>query len=306
MGWRRESRANERVRGRVSSGVTSIDVELVADDGFVLGATRFSGPFPTHSSILVAGATAVPQRFYRRFAQFAARQGYEVMTLDYRGIGRSAPESLRDFRMDYADWAGRDLAAAVETLAAEGRPLYVVGHSYGGACFALIPNHRLVAGLYAFGAGAGWHGWMPRLEQLRVLTMWHGVAPVLTAAMGYLPWSMVMSGEDLPRDVYQQWKRWCSFPHFVLDDPLMEGVRDTYAAVTTPMVVANSIDDPWSPPVSRDAIMTGYTSAPWVAVDIDPAERRLGKVGHMGYFRESSRPLWDDVIEHFDGVGATR
>ncbi|HOB57128.1 MAG: alpha/beta fold hydrolase, partial [Microbacteriaceae bacterium] len=258
-----------------------------------------------HSSIIVAGATAVPQRFYRRFAEFTARQGYETVTLDYRGIGRSAPPNLRDFRVDYADWARRDLAAAVDTLAAEGRPVYVVGHSYGGACYGLIPNHDKVAGLYAFGAGAGWHGWMPRLEQLRVLTMWHGVAPALSAAMGYLPWSFVMSGEDLPLDVYKQWKRWCSFPHFLLDDPQMEGVRDTYAAVRTPMVVANSIDDPWSPPKSRDAIMTGYVCAPWMPVDIDPAARGIPRpIGHMGYFRESSRPLWDDVVEYFDEVRA--
>ena len=54
----------------------------------------------------------------------------------------------------------------------------------------------------------------------------------------------------------------------------MEGVRDTYAAVRTPMVVANSIDDPWSPPKSRDAIMTGYVCAPWMPVDIDPAAFR--------------------------------
>ena len=285
--------------------MTSTDFTLVADDGYELGATRFSGPFAPHSSIIVAGATAVPQRFYRRFAEFTARQGYETVTLDYRGIGRSAPPNLRDFRVDYADWARRDLAAAVDTLAAEGRPVYVVGHSYGGACYGLIPIHDKVAGLYAFGAGAGWHGWMPRLEQLRVLTMWHGVAPALSAAMGYLPWSFVMSGEDLPLDVYKQWKRWCSFPHFLLDDPQMEGVRDTYAAVRTPMVVANSIDDPWSPPKSRDAIMTGYVCAPWMPVDIDPAARGIPRpIGHMGYFRESSRTLWDDVVEYFDEVRA--
>ena len=123
--------------------------------------------------------------------------------------------------------------------------------------------------------------------------------------MGYLPWSFVMSGEDLPLDVYKQWKRWCSFPHFLLDDPQMEGVRDTYAAVRTPMVVANSIDDPWSPPKSRDAIMTGYVCAPWMPVDIDPAARGIPRpIGHMGYFRESSRPLWDDVVEYFDEVRA--
>jgi predicted alpha/beta hydrolase len=286
--------------------MTSHDVEFVAADGYLLSGTRYSGPFAPHSSVVIAGATAVPQRFYRRFAEFLARQGYETLTLDYRGIARSAPPSLRDFRMDYADWARLDLAAAIDLLAAEGRPVYVVGHSYGGACFGLIPNHAKIAGLYAFGAGAGWHGWMPPLERLRVLTMWHGVAPVLSAAMGYLPWSLVMSGEDLPLDVYRQWKRWCSYPHFLLDDPRLEGVRETYAAVRTPMVMANALDDPWSPPRSRDAIMTGYVNAPWMPVDIDRVARGIARpIGHMGYFREGARPLWDDVVEYFDELRAS-
>ncbi len=285
--------------------MSSEAVELVAADGYVLGATRFSGPFAPHSSILIAGATAVPQGFYRRFAEFTARQGYETLTLDYRGIGRSAPDSLRDFRMDFTDWARFDIPAAIDYLAAEGRPVWVVGHSYGGACFGLVPNHGKVAGLYAFGTGAGWHGWMPRLERLRVLALWHVIGPVLIGMVGYLPWSRLMSGEDLPLDVYRQWKRWCGYPHFLLDDPQLEGVRDAYAAITTPMVLANSIDDRWSPPRSRDAIMTGYVNAPWMPVDIDPVARGIARpIGHMGYFRQSSRPLWDDVVEHFDELRA--
>lgn len=282
--------------------VTQTPEVITAADGYRLRATRFRSAGPTHSVLLVAGATAVPQRFYRRFAVAAAERGFETVTLDYRGIGESAPPSLRGFRMDFTDWARLDLAAAVDAITVDDRPLFVAGHSYGAVCFALLPGHERVAGVYAFGAGAGWHGWMPRLERLRVLALWNIIGPVATTALGYLPWSRLMSGEDLPRDVFWQWRRWCARPHFLLDDDRLPGIRDEYARVTTPMVLSNSTDDRWAPPRSRDAIMTGYSSAPWVAADVSPAQLGLDAIGHMGYFRPDAAELWSRAFEWFDGV----
>ncbi len=282
--------------------VTQTPETIAAADGRLLGATRFRPEGDAHSTLLVAGATAVPQRFYRRFASAAAERGYETLTLDYRGVGESAPETLRGFRMDFTDWARLDLAAAVDALATDERPLFVAGHSYGAVCFALLPQHGRVSGVYAFGAGAGWHGWMPPLERLRVLAMWHLIGPVTTSALGYLPWSRLMSGEDLPRDVFWQWRRWCGRPHFLLDDDRLPGIRDEYARVTTPMVLSNSTDDRWAPPRSRDAIMTGYANAPWRAADVTPADLGLASIGHMGYFRPDASELWVRAFEWFDGV----
>jgi predicted alpha/beta hydrolase len=31
--------------------------------------------------------------------------------------------------------------------------------------------------------------------------------------------------------------------------------------------------------------------------------RGLGPIGHMGYFRRAARPLWDDVVDWFGGIG---
>lgn len=274
------------------------DETIVADDGYRLGATRFTPSTPPHSRILVAGATAVPQGFYRRFATAAAARGYEVLTLDYRGVGASAPPRLRGFTVDFADWARRDLAAAIDILDVDERPLFLVGHSYGGVCFGLVPHPERVRAVYAFGAGAGWHGWMPRLERVRVLALWNLLGPALTTTLGYLPWSRLMSGEDLPADIFWRWRRWCSSPHFLLDDPDLPEARALFARVTTPMVMANATDDRWAPPRSRDAIMTGYTAAPWRDVVLEPAAGTA--IGHMGYFRHSASALWDDVFAEFD------
>jgi predicted alpha/beta hydrolase len=45
--------------------------------------------------------------------------------------------------------------------------------------------------------------------------------------------------------------------------------------------------------------MAGYRNTRWQAVDIDPAQRGLGPIGHMGYFRRKAEPLWHEVLDWF-------
>ncbi|MES2820371.1 MAG: alpha/beta fold hydrolase [Pseudomonadota bacterium] len=269
---------------------------LPARDGYPLGARLYHAPQPV-AQLVIAGATGVPQGFYRRFAEHAARRGFSTLTLDYRGIGASKPTDLRGFEMDYLDWAHLDLAAAIDQHRHTDRPLFVVGHSFGGHAFGLLPNHGEVSGFYTFGTGAGWHGWMPRTEQLRVLAMWRLVGPLITRWKGYLAWSALGMGEDLPLGVYQQWKRWCSHPRYFFEDPQMPDLAERFAGVTTPIVAANALDDLWAPPPSRDAFMAAYTGAPYQALNIDSSAAGLGAIGHMGYFRPAAQALWDQSLD---------
>lgn len=272
---------------------------LAAADGYPLAALHYPAQGRLRGHLVVAGATGVPQGFYRRFADYASRRGFSTLSLDYRGIGRSRPASLKGFQMDYLDWARLDLAAAVDAVPEDGQPLFMAGHSFGGHAFGLLPNHERVARFYTFATGAGWHGWMPPLERLRVVFMWRVLGPLLVRWKGYLPWSLLGMGEDLPLGVYRQWRHWCGFPRYFFDDPAMAHVVEPFARVRTPMVAANALDDLWAPPRSRDAFMSAYRAADWRGVDIDPRARGLRPLGHMGYFRAGAEPLWQDVLDWF-------
>jgi len=183
---------------------------VTAADGYVLGATRYPADDP-RARIVMAGATGVPQRFYRHFAEYAAARGYDVITFDYRGVGESAPASLRGFRMDYRDWARLDLAAVLNQASGD-LPVHLVSHSYGGQALGLLPDPHIVTSMHALGSGSGWRGWMPRSEQPRVFFLWNVLGPVIVRRQGYLAWKRFGLGEDLPLGVYRQWKRWCRFP----------------------------------------------------------------------------------------------
>jgi predicted alpha/beta hydrolase len=276
--------------------MSSTPITLTTRDGVAIGALHYAASGPARGHIVVAGATGVPQGFYRRFAEFANSQGYAVMTLDYRGIGQSRPASLKGFRMDYLDWGRQDLAAAVDAMSAPGLPLYMIGHSYGGHAFGLLPNHDKVDALYTFATGAGWHGWMPGAERLRVALMWNVVGPVLVRIKGYLAWSWLGMGEDLPIDVYRQWKRWCSYPRYFFEDPQQTHLKAGFDSVRSPIMACNALDDLWARPCSRDAFMSGYRNADWHATDIDPRQAGMGPIGHMGYFKAQCKPLWEGAL----------
>ncbi|WP_260958051.1 alpha/beta hydrolase family protein [Pseudomonas citri] len=272
-------------------------ITLQADDGYRLAATRYAAVGPIKGNLIMAGATGVQQRFYRRFAEHANSQGYNVLTLDYRGVGQSSPKTLKGFDMSYLDWGFRDLAAAVDFMH-DDMPLYWVGHSFGGHALGLLPNHHKITAAYCFGTGAGWAGWMPKAEARKVRFLWSCVLPVIVSVKGYMAWSLLGMGDDLPLGVYKDWRRWCKHPHYFFDDPAMEPVTRLYAEVRMPCIFSNAVDDPWAPPASRDAFIKGYRNAAILTRDLHSTNPRE-PIGHMGYFRASAMETWDEMLQWF-------
>ncbi|MFW1859755.1 alpha/beta fold hydrolase [Acinetobacter defluvii] len=282
-------------------GFDTEQVSLNALDGYVLNGVIYSPTIVTiKAKIILASATGVPQGFYRRFSEYMTQYGYQVLTFDYRGVGASSPKNLKGFEMSYLDWGKLDLAGAIDYFADEQRPLFVVGHSYGGQALGLTPNHAKVTAMYCFGTGAGWHGYMPLKERLKVQVIWNIVFPPIVAVTGYLPWSKFNMGADLPRGVYQQWRKWCKNPTYFFSDPEQAALKDLYAQVKVPIYAVAALDDDWALPNSRHAFMQHYQNAEMHYIDIAANHLGLKQIGHMGYFRQGSEAIWDQLLHTFD------
>lgn len=270
-------------------------------DGYPIVSTVF--PAPSNEFIVLAGATAVPRGFYRRFAEYAQSRGINVITTDYRGIGDSKQGSLKGFEMEYADWSRYDLAASVKWASERGR-VWLVGHSLGGHAIGQLPDPSLVNAAYVCGVGAGWHGWMPQPERTKVWMLWNVLGPPVTRLLGYMPMSKLGIGEDLPMGVYRDWKKWCALPHYFFDDPDAKAITDRFAQVRLPIAANVSTDDLWAPPASRNAFFKGYTGTIVDAIDISPQQMRVKEIGHMGYFRAHvGEELWPQMLSWLSARG---
>ena len=279
---------------------------FTASDGYPLIGTLYTPEHGIKANIVLCSATGVPQAFYRRFAEYATQFGYQVLTFDYRGVAQSAPKRLKGFKMSYLDWGTLDLAAAIDFLAQDPIPLFMVGHSYGGQALGLAPNHAKVTAMYCFGTGAGWHGYMPFKEKMKVQVIWNIIFPPMVAVTGYLPWSKLNMGADLPIGVYQQWRKWCKNPTYFFADPEQHALIAQYAQVKTPIYAVSALDDDWALPNSRHAFMQHYRQAPMQFINISASDYGLKEIGHMGYFRKGAEKIWDEILQAFHDFIATK
>jgi len=273
-------------------------MQIEHPDGTALGGTLVQGHGHGASRwVVIAGATAVPHRFYQRLADWLGETlGVNVLSFDYRGVGASRPGDLRGYRATLRDWAS-DLQAVIDHAADRG-PTAVIGHSFGGHAFGMTPAHRRTRGLYSFGTGSGWHGWMSPIERFKAWAMWHLISPVLVATHGYLAYSK-LGAEDLPLGVYRDWKRWCHMPRYFFDDPHAADFVGEFARVEAPVIAVNSVDDPWAGPRSAEVFFSRYPGHR--RVTIDPATYGLTDIGHMAYVRPSCAVLWPELARWLAG-----
>lgn len=75
---------------------------IVAADGYRLAAREYSAAGVPVGAVLIVSAMAVPQSFYADLARWLARQGWQVVTFDYRGTGDSAPPTLHGLKPTFS------------------------------------------------------------------------------------------------------------------------------------------------------------------------------------------------------------
>src|SRR5262249_33162279 len=127
----REQPGDDRLTGRT--------VQVAATDGVRLTATVWDPSAPSSRTVVIASATGVKRRYYAPFASWLAKQGFSVVTFDYRGIGDSRSN---DATPTMHDWGERDLAGVLAWTASElgaGRAS-ILGHSVGGQLIGLLPD----------------------------------------------------------------------------------------------------------------------------------------------------------------------
>jgi predicted alpha/beta hydrolase len=255
-----------------------------------------SSESPTKSvraAVIIPSAMGVAQQFYTQFAQWLAEQGYHVATFDYRGIGLSAPPSLRGFPVNIFDWA-EDCAAVIDAVKSQlpDAPLHWIGHSLGGQLLGLIPNRERIDRVVTVATGSGY--WLENAWRTKSMVwwLWFFVVPIALRVAGYFPGKRLRKVGNLPREVMAQWRRWCLSREYVVG---AEGpqVREAYASVRMPMLSLSFTDDELMSARGIRSLHGLYTNAPVEYRRISPPDVGAERIGHFGFFRpQFERTLW--------------
>lgn len=265
------------------------ELRIRARDGYGLAATFLPGP--GSDCVVIAGATGVKRQFYAAFARQLVEAGFSVLTFDYRGIGGSAPPTLRGFEARMQDWGTHDLDSALAWVVDTVRPrrLLFVGHSVGGQLLGLADHADLVDAAVCIGSQSGYWGHWPWQTRAGIGLLWFALIPGLSPLLGKFPSSKLGLGQDLPRGVAQQWAQWGRDPAYLLRGDSKR--REQYAQLRMPMLFISLDGDFYAPHAAVDSLAQMYAGARC-------ERRRLAKgptTGHFTVFRPGDRGVWGDV-----------
>lgn len=274
-------------------------VSITAKDGYALAARYFASAEPAQGAVLIAPAMGVKQGYYSPFAEYLAESGFAAMTLDYRGIGASAPRSLRGFKAKLVDWADLDLAAAAEWLSRRhaGKPLLWLGHSVGGQLLGLVESVDVTAALFV-GAQMGYWGNWPGTKAALMLGFWYGLLPASVAIAGRLPFRTFGMGEDVPAGVAREWSSWGKHRDYILLEAKRRGGAN-FARYRGALRLIAVSDDGYAPPRSVEALARAYSATSAEVQVLHPSEVGEKRLGHFAFFRKQYREtLWTRALDY--------
>jgi len=274
-------------------------------NGAVVLALRVYEPAgAARASVVIGGAMGVRQSFYEAFARWMAQQGFRVTTFDYRGHGDSLHGAMRDVNADLFDWA-QDYEAVISAAKAAlpMQPLYLLGHSLGAQLPGLLRKPGQVDGLLSVAAGSGyWRDNAPKLRRV-VPYFWWVLVPLATRLCGYFPGRALKKVGDLPSGVILQWRRWCLHPTYSVG---AEGaaVAQSYGAVRFPVLALSMADDELMTLRGTHNLVNLYANTERRVESISPAELKVRRIGHFGFFRDQFRQsLWPRAVAALAQLG---
>lgn len=278
---------------------TERQVTIAARDGYPLAGTLVAPRAPS-AALMVSSGTGFPREFYLKFAHAAAARGYAVVVYDYRGMGGSAPRSLRGFAGRISDWPRLDMPGVLDFLEREfpGLPLHIVGHSVGAQTVGLIPGIERVSRIAMIAGSTGYWRWHPMPYRLAAMTLWFLYGPLAVATVGHIPGGKVWQGLALPPGVFREWRRWCRHPDYFgvdFDTTFRERYFDRMSARVRAWAFT---DDPIAHARSVPALLRHYAHLDPEVTWISPSEVGAGAIGHHGFFQSRFRDtLWNQVLD---------
>lgn len=289
------------------SDIVVTDFIHSAGDDFPLSMRLTLAGAPT-SAVMISSGTGFPKGFYNRVARRLAERGAAVLTYDYRGIAGSRPDDLAAMRMDYPDWGRFDMPAAAAALrtAAPDLPILHLAHSVGGHFVGFMPDPAVIARHAFVSVGTGYWARHHRSYNPAELFFWHGFGPWSLKRHGYVKGGGLWAGTDLPRGVFETWKRWCLTPGYFRDELNERLQPHAFEAVTAPIRSWIFTDDPIATPDTARELLTIYPSASSEVVVSRPTDHGVRRIGHEGAFRAGMEPLWDEIHGWLVAGGAQR
>lgn len=276
-----------------------LDIEIETADHTKLAGTYYLRP-NCSSAVLICSATGIGQKSYADFARWLNKEGFTVLTFDYRGMGASLFEMpVRNSRAKKHEWGQYDMTAALTWLSRRhpGIPLQIVGHNGAGILMGLMPNHSHISAAISVGESILYVPQMVGIAQFIANLFFHFYIPCCLFWFGYLPLKFFGWGEDIPAGVAKQWAHWSLQPGHIRNSFGSDIKKHFYRDFQSPILVLNTGKDPITGQTSVEDLSDLYRSAKVEYKKIVPKNYGFKKIGHLNFFQPKYEKLWPIISD---------
>jgi predicted alpha/beta hydrolase len=274
-------------------------ITITAADGYRLSALYATPVGDSIGNIILSSATGIKKEFYINFAQFLVQNGYRVLFYDYRGIGESAPDSLKTSASYMHEWGTLDMNAVLDYMVNEKKltDIIWVGHSVGAQLVGFVEHRQHIKKVIAISAAFGYWGYFPFPVKWLIWGLWFFIGPLMVKVYGYGAMKKIGWGENLPRNMMKEWREWClSKTYFTC--LLKSKLRtDKFYRFTTPITAVYISDDYLANDKTVPLMMGFFPNSPFEILKIQVEKHTALKVGHTGIFRRKfENNLWPLLV----------
>jgi predicted alpha/beta hydrolase len=272
-------------------------VILQTDDKIQIVAHLFKPEKCNHKVLLINSATGVKQQIYFSFAQFFAEKGFTVITYDYRGIGLSKPQKMRNFKSSMRVWGSQDYRALTQFIIKifPYHQKFCLGHSVGALILGMNEDSEIFDEFFFVGTQNAYIGNLKWRTKIEALLGFGIVQPVSTELLGYFPAHWFGLGESLPKNCAYDWRILILNPKST--NKLLLKTEDFSKDLKQKVFVIQAEDDAWLTEKGVKSLLNDtYPNLKPRYRLIKTSESEKGEIGHVNFFRSYNKNLWEIIL----------
>jgi len=278
-------------------------IAILARDEYPLSATLFKPNNVSKGVIQFHGGTGIPQKLYENFAINLAERGFTVITFDYRGIGDSNLRHPKKEKSRLSDWGKLDMTSIFDWVISTypNQKKIIVAHSMGGQLIGFMDNYKHIDAIILIASATGYWRDISSPVKWKLGFLFYFLMPLHFKSFGYLNAMQINQGENLPKNVALELRKWCLNPNYFKDE-FEKNLHPTfYDKIKVPIYSIQVEDDPLANSITANKLLEYYNSSKIDKKVIKPKTYGVSKIGHTGFFsRKFINNLWNDLTSRIE------
>jgi len=274
---------------------------LQTNDETVITANIFKPEKDNNKVLLINSATGVKQQIYFSFAQFFASQGFTVITYDYRGIGLSKPQKMKNFEASMRIWGNQDYKALTQFIINNfpDHQKFCIGHSVGALILGMNKDSEIFDEFFFVGTQNAFIGHLKWRTKIEAMLGFGIVQPLFTELFGYFPAHWFGLGESLPKNCAYDWR--ILILNRKSTNKLLLKMDDFSKDLKQKVFVIQAEDDVWLTEKGVKSLLNDtYPNLKPTYRLIKTSESEKGEIGHINFFRSYNKNLWEIIFNEIE------